>query len=89
MIFFQEDNGKFYPHLKVLHTYPTLLPIVQVDMGAIKFILQGADIMAPGLISEGGNLPSDLKQNDIVVCIIIKFRLLRRKEKKPSFLLEE
>lgn len=29
---------------------------MQVDKGAIKFILRGADVMAPGLTSKGGRL---------------------------------
>ena len=33
-----------------------MLPVVQVDRGAIKFVLKGADIMAPGLTSAGGSL---------------------------------
>ena len=36
---------------------PTLLPWIQVDRGAIKFLLSGANVMAPGLTSAGGHLP--------------------------------
>jgi PUA domain protein len=56
----------YAPTLKFLHMYPNILPKVQVDRGAIKFVLKGADIMAPGLTSKGGhtgdpniNLPVD------------------------------
>lgn len=35
-----------------------MLPTVQVDKGAIKFVLSGANIMSPGLTSSGGMLPS-------------------------------
>lgn len=38
-------------------TDPFLLPIIRVDRGAIRFILSGANIMAPGLLSAGGRLP--------------------------------
>ena len=34
-----------------------MLPSVQVDRGAIKFVLSGANVMAPGLVSAGGKLP--------------------------------
>ena len=61
------DNGNFYPHLKILHLIPNILPKVQVDKGAIKFILQGADIMAPGVLSTGGILPINLKSGELVV----------------------
>ena len=46
---------------------PTLLPWVQVDKGAIKFILSGANIMCPGLTSPGANLPVDLPEEASVV----------------------
>jgi PUA domain protein len=39
---------------------PDLMPKVQVDKGAIKFVLNGAEIMCPGLISKGGVLPAGL-----------------------------
>lgn len=34
-----------------------MLPSVQVDRGAIKFVLSGANVMSPGLTSAGGKLP--------------------------------
>jgi PUA domain protein len=37
-----------------------------VDRGAIKFILGGADCMAPGLTSKGGFLPEDLDEGEVV-----------------------
>ena len=41
------------------HQYPdpTLLPKVQVDRGAIRFLLAGAHMMCPGFTSAGGYLP--------------------------------
>jgi PUA domain protein len=39
---------------------------VQVDRGAIKFVLKGADIMCPGLTSPGGRLDTDLPKDTIV-----------------------
>lgn len=65
-LFFQHDNGQLLPHLSVLHMYPSMMPRVQVDKGAIKFVLRGADVMAPGLISAGGALPDGLKEGDAV-----------------------
>ena len=38
---------------------PSLLPRVQVDRGAIRFLLDGANMMCPGLTSKGGWLPPD------------------------------
>ena len=44
-----------------------IMPRVQVDKGAIKFILQGADVMTPGLLSEGASLPDNLQIGDHVI----------------------
>lgn len=78
-LFFQEDNDKWIPCLRLLHkstkcffAHLFLVPIdiltrVQVDSGAIKFILQGADIMSPGLTSAGGSLPDNLTKGQIVL----------------------
>jgi predicted RNA-binding protein (TIGR00451 family) len=50
-------DGPPIPHLKLLHSYPDALPTVQIDRGAIRFVLSGATLMAPGLTSPGGRLP--------------------------------
>jgi predicted RNA-binding protein (TIGR00451 family) len=49
------------------HVDPYLLPQVQVDSGAIRFILGGADVMCPGLTSVGGRLPDNLLAGSVVV----------------------
>lgn len=67
VLFWQHFKSPPLPTLLILHLHPTMLPTVQVDRGAIKFILSGADIMAPGLLSKGGNLPPFLKEDDYVV----------------------
>lgn len=59
-LFFQHFDGPYFPTLKLLHQYPLLLPHVQVDRGAIKFVLSGANVMCPGLTSPGAKLPTDL-----------------------------
>ncbi|WVO23519.1 uncharacterized protein IAS62_004874 [Cryptococcus decagattii] len=66
-IFFQHFDGPFIPTLKLLHRYPGMLPHVQIDRGAIKFLLAGANMMAPGLLSAGGKLPDGLEKDTIVV----------------------
>ena len=53
-LFFNVRGGYFLPTLRVLHQFPTLLSPWQVDEGAIRFVLAGANIMAPGFTSEGG-----------------------------------
>ena len=48
-LYFMYDDGIWYPSLKLLINNPTLLPSVTVDKGAIKFVVNGADIMRPGI----------------------------------------
>lgn len=55
-LFFQHYDGPWYPTLRLLHQYPDLLPKLQVDRGAIRFVLSGANIMCPGLTSPGAKM---------------------------------
>lgn len=43
--------------LTVRATDPFVLPVVGIDRGAIRFLLQGAHMMCPGMTSKGGYLP--------------------------------
>jgi PUA domain protein len=52
---FHIDYGPLYPNPR--SSDPTLLPKVQIDRGAIRFLLSGAHMMCPGLTSKGGYLP--------------------------------
>lgn len=56
VLFFNSFDGPWWPTLRLLHRYPTALPQQQVDKGAIKHLLSGADVMAPGLTSPGARL---------------------------------
>ncbi|KDN40087.1 hypothetical protein K437DRAFT_192045 [Tilletiaria anomala UBC 951] len=56
-IFFQHFDGPYFPTMQLLQKYPFIMPSVQVDRGAIRFVLSGANIMSPGLTSAGGRLP--------------------------------
>jgi len=66
VLFFNERDGPYYPTLKLLHKYPDILPHVQVDRGAIKYVMQGANIMCPGLTSAGGNVGEEITIDTIV-----------------------
>lgn len=57
ILFFNQDNGPFFPSLKLVHKYPAMINRMQVDKGAIRFVLAGANIMCPGFTSAGGSLP--------------------------------
>lgn len=58
IIFFESEN-RFFPTLYALLSGMIVIPRVSVDMGAVRFIVNGADIMRPGItavddgISEG------------------------------------
>lgn len=40
---------RLIPHLELLQERPSLLPRVVVDMGAVGFVTNGADVMRPGV----------------------------------------
>ncbi|XP_065081546.1 malignant T-cell-amplified sequence 1 homolog [Ochlerotatus camptorhynchus] len=52
-LFFRHREGSWMPTLRLYHKYPLFLPMEQVDKGAIRFVLSGANIMCPGLTSPG------------------------------------
>ncbi|GJC83062.1 translation machinery-associated protein 20 [Colletotrichum liriopes] len=56
-LFYQQDNTTLMPHLKLVHRFPQAFPTIRIDRGAIRFVLSGATLMAPGLTSAGGRLP--------------------------------
>ncbi|KAI9193664.1 PUA-like domain-containing protein [Polychytrium aggregatum] len=66
MLFFNHYDGSYYPNLHLLHKYPDILPKVQVDRGAIKFVLRGANIMCPGLTSPGAQLDAGIPEGTVV-----------------------
>ena len=58
------------PHLRVVHQFPKCFSRIGIDRGAIRFVLSGAALMAPGLTSAGGKLPEEdaqLKEGDVAV----------------------
>ncbi|KFG86677.1 translation machinery-associated protein 20 [Metarhizium anisopliae] len=57
-LFYQQDNAAaIMPHLRLVHRFPQGFPTIRIDRGAIRFVLMGATLMAPGLTSKGGRLP--------------------------------
>ncbi|EGR52914.1 uncharacterized protein TRIREDRAFT_1983 [Trichoderma reesei QM6a] len=58
-LFYQQDGAELLPHLKLVHRFPQAFPSIRIDRGAIRFVLSGATLMAPGLTSKGGRLPVD------------------------------
>ncbi|KAG5930962.1 hypothetical protein E4U53_002034 [Claviceps sorghi] len=66
-LFYQQDtSGPLIPHLKLVHRFPQGFPTIRIDRGAIRFVLSGATLMAPGLTSQGGRLPREDADRDLV-----------------------
>jgi PUA domain protein len=66
ILFYNHMNGPFYPTLKLLHKYPAMMNKMQVDKGAIRFILSGSNIMCPGFTSKGGSMPTAIEEGQPV-----------------------
>lgn len=60
IIFYNQKDGPWYPSLRLVHKYPAMINKMQVDKGAIRFVLAGANIMCPGFTSPGGSLPVEV-----------------------------
>ena len=60
ILFFQKKGEPWFPSIRLVHKYPTLMKKMQVDKGAIKFVLTGANVMCPGFTSKGGDLPVEV-----------------------------
>eukprot|EP00929_Paragymnodinium_shiwhaense_P112144 TRINITY_DN80399_c0_g1_i1.p1 TRINITY_DN80399_c0_g1~~TRINITY_DN80399_c0_g1_i1.p1 ORF type:complete len:181 (+),score=43.82 TRINITY_DN80399_c0_g1_i1:96-638(+) len=54
--FWNHRDGPWLPTLRLLHKYPSMMPFMRVDKGAIKFVMRGAQIMCPGLTSKEGRM---------------------------------
>eukprot|EP00171_Calliarthron_tuberculosum_P008607 IDg8607t1 len=65
-MFFQSRDGAFVPTLRTLHKYPFLLPVLRVDRGAIKHVMNGADVMVPGLRSERAVIEDEVGKGSVV-----------------------
>lgn len=68
VLFFKQRDGPYMPSLKLLHKFPFILPHMQVDKGAIRFVLSGANIMCPGLTSPGARMTN--VEKDTVVAVM-------------------
>jgi predicted RNA-binding protein (TIGR00451 family) len=65
-LFFNEKDGHIFPTLRLLQQYPFIMTRMQVDRGAIKFVLGGASIMCPGLTSKGAMMPDGIEADSPV-----------------------
>lgn len=70
VLFFNHHDGPYFPHLKLVHKYPFMLPSHQVDLGGCKHIVSGANVMCQGLTSEGGSVTPGIPEGEIIAVYI-------------------
>ena len=58
VLFLHNDN--YLPSINFLREIDLVLPKIVVDVGAIKFITNGADVMAPGIVFFDKNINNSL-----------------------------
>ncbi len=63
-IAFKKDN-KIIPTIKLLLKFLPNKNLVVVDRGAIRFLIKGADVMAPGIVDAN----EDIKEGDFVFVV--------------------
>lgn len=68
-LFYRQREGLYFPSLRLIHQYPDIAQTLQVDRGAIKFVLSGANIMCPGLTSPGGRVSDDIESEQVVTIV--------------------
>lgn len=66
-LFFRHREGPWMPTLRLLHKFPYFVPMQQVDKGAIRFVLSGANIMCPGLTSPGACMTTATKGTVVAI----------------------
>lgn len=62
VLFYNQMGGPFLPTLRLVHKFPSIMKRMQIDKGAIRFVLAGANIMCPGFTSPGGSLPMEIDE---------------------------
>ncbi|MEM3154769.1 MAG: DUF1947 domain-containing protein [Candidatus Woesearchaeota archaeon] len=62
--YFFYQGGRIIPTLKLLLQKPILKQVV-VDMGAVKFVSSGADVMRPGIV----DFDQSIKKDELVVVV--------------------
>lgn len=70
-LFFQVPGNQVCPNLILVLEYPDLLPCVYVDEGAVRALLRGADLMAPGI----KQCPQEFEEGQVIA-----IRLLDQEE---------
>jgi len=64
-VIFFEHEGRMFPALRALLNGLIDVPKITIDMGAVRFVVNGADIMRPGITE----IDDRVKENSIVVVV--------------------
>jgi PUA domain protein len=68
-----EYEQKIIPTLHSLRKYPNLLPTITVDAGAVSFMIKGADLFRPGIVSfeefSKGQFVTVVNEKQAAMCI--------------------
>ena len=64
VLFFSLD-GKMFPSLRAVLAGYVTVPRVTVDMGAVKFVVNGADVMRPGVVA----VDDGIKEGSVVAVV--------------------
>ncbi len=64
-IVFFEHEGRMFPTLRSLLAGIVTIPTITIDMGAVKFVVNGADIMRPGVTK----IDDGISEGDIVAVV--------------------
>ncbi|MCY3412764.1 MAG: hypothetical protein INQ03_14095 [Candidatus Heimdallarchaeota archaeon] len=64
-LIFIEKKGHIIPSIKIIRKIEHSIPIIKVDTGAIKFVVNGADIMRPGIVE----ISDDVREGELVLVV--------------------
>lgn len=67
-ILFMQNSECIVPHLKLLHQHPNMMKKMQVDRGAIRHVIGGANIMCRGLTTPGGHM-EEAEEGEVVAIV--------------------
>ena len=68
-----EIEGNVVPTLQSIRKFPNLLPKITVDAGAVKFMINGADLFRPGIVEfeefEKGQFVTVINLQKAAMCV--------------------
>lgn len=63
--YIEDRDHNLIPTMRILHSYPFMMPHMRCDKGAIKHILSGSHVMCPGLTHPNATMV-DIKKGSVV-----------------------